>query len=120
MVSPQLYRRAIPAAARISLWTAPDGWQLRRFDWPAEGHPRGSILFQGGAATSSRNIWRRSRTGMARAGRSPRSTGAGRADRGGSSPDQHVGHVETFDTFVDDFAAFWADMVARKRWGRRW
>ena len=48
MVSPQLYRRAIPAAARITRWTARDGWTLRRFDWPAKGRARGRMLFQGG------------------------------------------------------------------------
>ncbi|MEO5867786.1 MAG: alpha/beta hydrolase, partial [Sphingomonas sp.] len=48
MLSPQLYRRVIPADARISRWTGPDGWEFRLFDWPAPGTSRGSILFQGG------------------------------------------------------------------------
>ena len=48
MLSPQLYRRAIPAGATVGRWCAPDSWALRRFDWPAEGRPRGSILFQAG------------------------------------------------------------------------
>jgi lysophospholipase len=43
-------RRALPAAARISEWRAPDGWRHRRIDWPAPaGIPlRGSLLFAGG------------------------------------------------------------------------
>ena len=32
----------------IGVWHAEDGWPLRRFDWPAAGIARGSILFQGG------------------------------------------------------------------------
>lgn len=48
MASSPFDRRAIPAGATIGSWTAEDGWPLRRFDWPATGAPRGSILFQGG------------------------------------------------------------------------
>jgi lysophospholipase len=107
MVSPQLYRRAIPATARISLWTAPDGWKLRRFDWPAEGHPRGSILFQGGRG----DIFEKYLEAFAHwHGQGWSITAFDWRGQGGSgrlSPDQHVGHVETFDIFIDDFAAFW-------------
>ena len=45
---PSLYRRAFPAGAAITRWMRGDGWSHRRFDWPADGAPRGSILFQGG------------------------------------------------------------------------
>ena len=48
MASASLYRRAIPAGARVSRWHAPNDWALRRFDWPAEGESRGAMLFQGG------------------------------------------------------------------------
>lgn len=48
MASSPFDRRAIPAGAEIGVWHAEDGWPLRRFDWPAPGAPRGSILFQGG------------------------------------------------------------------------
>ncbi len=43
-------RRAYPAGLRQSNWRAPDGWLLRRVDWPqAEGAvPRGSLLFAAG------------------------------------------------------------------------
>ena len=109
MVFPQLYRRAIPATARISHWTAPDGWQLRRFDWPAEGHPRGSILFQGGRG----DIFEKYLEAFAHwHGQGWSITAFDWRGQGGSgrlSPDTHVGHVETFDSFIDDFAAFWGD-----------
>lgn len=40
-------RRAYPAGSTLAHWTAPDGWKVRVFDWPADS-PRGSILFAGG------------------------------------------------------------------------
>jgi lysophospholipase len=112
MVSSQLYRRAIPATARISSWIAPDGWPLRRFDWPAEGHPRGSILFQGGRG----DIFEKYLEAFAHWHSQGWSITAfdwrGQGGSGRLSPDEHVGHVETFDTFIDDFAAFWAEWSA--------
>jgi lysophospholipase len=43
-------RRAHPAGARFGSWTAPDGWAIRRMDWPqpAGTAPRGSLIFAGG------------------------------------------------------------------------
>ena len=43
-------RRAIPASARLSTWSARDGWELRRLDHPqpAGVAPRGSLIFAGG------------------------------------------------------------------------
>ena len=43
-------RRAHPAGARFGTWHAPDGWGLRRMDWPQDGRKksRGSLLFAGG------------------------------------------------------------------------
>ena len=109
MVSPQLYRRAIPAGARISHWTAPDGWPLRRFDWPAEGSSRGSILFQGGRG----DIFEKYLEALAHwHGQGWSITAFDWRGQGGSgrlSPDPHVGHVENFDIFISDFGAFWTD-----------
>ena len=42
-------RRAIPAAARESRWTAPDGHLIRRIDFEQVSQsPRGSLLFMAG------------------------------------------------------------------------
>ena len=43
-------RRAYPPGARFGTWTAPDGWPIRRMDWPQpEGtRARGSLIFAGG------------------------------------------------------------------------
>ena len=42
--------RSHPAGMVFSTWTAPDGWALRRMDWPRTepGATRGSLLFIGG------------------------------------------------------------------------
>jgi lysophospholipase len=43
-------RRVRPEGARFSDWMAPDGWSLRRMDWPqpAGAAPRGTLVFAGG------------------------------------------------------------------------
>jgi len=41
-------RRVVPPRMIFSDWRAADGWTLRRFDWPAKGEARGSLLFLGG------------------------------------------------------------------------
>ncbi len=50
MVNEQQPWRIHPAGAVFSGWTAPDGMQLRRMDWPAAGRrkQRGSLLFING------------------------------------------------------------------------
>lgn len=106
MLSPQLYRRAIPAAARIAAWTAPDGWSLRRFDWPADAAARGSILFQGGRG----DIFEKYLETFAHwHGQGWAVTSLDWRGQGGSgrlSPSQFVGHVDDFASYIDDLAAF--------------
>lgn len=112
MASSLLYRRAIPAAARITAWTAPDGWPLRRFDWPADGTPRGSILFEGGRGDSFEKYlelfahWHSQGWGVTWF------DWRGQAGSGRLSPDHRVGHIEHFADYIGDFAAFYADWSA--------
>lgn len=113
MTSASLYRRAIPAAARITQWPAPDGWPLRCFEWPADGTPRGEILFEGGRGDIFEKYlelfahwhglgwsitwidWR------------------GQAGSGRLTPHPAVGHIDDFADYIADFAAFHADWAAR-------
>ncbi|MDH7971663.1 alpha/beta hydrolase [Sphingomonas sp. AR_OL41] len=108
MVSPTLYRRAIPAGARVSRWTGPDGWNFRRFDWPAEGTPRGSILFQAGRG----DLFEKYLEAIAHwHGQGWSITSLDWRGQGGSgrvSSDPHVGDIDDFATFVSDIRAFWA------------
>lgn len=112
MVSPQLYRRAIPANARITSWNAPDGWSLRRFDWPADGHPRGSILFQGGRGDIFEKYLEAFAHWHSQGWSITSFDWRGQGGSGRLSADPHVGHVDTFDIFISDFAAFWKAWTA--------
>lgn len=113
MVSPQLYRRAIPAAARISRWTAPDGWILRRFDWPAAGTPRGRLLFQGGRGDIFEKYLETFAHWQAQGWSVTSFDWRGQGGSGRLSNNAHVGHVEDFQRYIDDFRAFWAEWVTQ-------
>lgn len=107
MLSPQLYRRAIPAGATVGRWCAPDGWALRRFDWPAEGRPRGSILFQAGRGDVFEKYLETLAHWHAQGWSVTAFDWRGQGGSGRCSPDAHVGHVDSFALYIDDFEQFW-------------
>jgi lysophospholipase len=41
-------RRRHPAGLVLGPWIAADGWRHRAFHWPAQGRPRGSLIYQSG------------------------------------------------------------------------
>lgn len=113
MVSSETARRTYPDGSSISFWTAPDGWQLRCFDWPSTAAaPRGSILFQGGRGdifekyleifhhwhdqgwTITSFDWR------------------GQGGSGRLTDDPHVGDIDRFGTYLADYGAFWKEWAA--------
>ena len=104
--APQRDRRAIPAGAHISVWTAPDGWPLRRFDWPAD-RPRGRLLFQTGRG----DIFEKYLESMTHFRAQGWSVTAfdwrGQGGSGRLSADANVGHASDFGVFDSDLAAFW-------------
>ena len=108
---PDPVRRAIPVAARVGYWTAPDGWKLRRFDWPAT-RPRGHLLFQTGRG----DVFEKYLETLAHLHAQGWSvTGFDWRGQGGSgrlSANPHVGHVADYAVYDDDLAAFWRDWVA--------
>ncbi|MEG3178604.1 alpha/beta hydrolase [Sphingomonas sp. RB3P16] len=112
MVSPQLYRRAIPAAARITRWTAPDGWTLRRFDWPAQGTPRGRMLFQGGRGDVFEKYLEAFAHWQAQGWSITSLDWRGQGGSGRVSANAHVGDIADFQIYIDDIRAFWADWTA--------
>ncbi|WP_085810457.1 alpha/beta fold hydrolase [Sphingomonas sp. TZW2008] len=110
MTDPAPIRRAIPADATVTCWAAPDGWQLRRFDWPAAGGAmRGGILFQGGRGDvfekylESFGHWHGQGWTIAAF------DWRGQGGSGRLSPDPHVGHATDFAPWIADLAAFWRD-----------
>ncbi len=109
-LAPALYRRALPADARVSSWRAADGWALRRFDWP--GGARGSMLFQVGRGDLFEKYlevfahWHAlgwSITSLDWRGQG----GSGRLGR-----DPHVGHCDDFSALVRDLERFFAEWSA--------
>ncbi|MDF0488478.1 alpha/beta hydrolase [Sphingomonas sp. H39-1-10] len=107
MLSPHSHRRAIPAGARVGFWRARDGWMLRRFDWPADASPRGSILFQAGRG----DVFEKYLETLAHWHHQGWSISAfdwrGQGGSGRLSGDPRVGHVEDFALYVADFEEFW-------------
>ncbi|MDO7841013.1 alpha/beta fold hydrolase [Sphingomonas immobilis] len=112
MASPPLYRREIPSAARITQWRAPDGWMHRRFDWPAEGHARGSLLFQTGRGDIFEKYLEAFSHWQARGWSITAFDWRGQGGSGRLGDDTHVGHVENFAHYIADFRAFWAEWSA--------
>jgi lysophospholipase len=113
MASSLSIRRALPDGARVTRWTAADGWSLRRFDWPADtAAPRGSILFQGGRGDvfekylESFHHWRAQ-------GWSIRSLDwRGQGGSGRLTPSANCGHIEDYADYVTDLAAFSGEWLA--------
>jgi lysophospholipase len=108
MVNDPATRRAPPLGAQFSTWTAPDGWALRRLDWPQKTgkKPRGSLIFAGGRGDFIEKYleglahWHeRGWAVMAFDWR-----GQGR-----SQGDMVRGNLTSFDPLIDDLAALLAD-----------
>ncbi len=112
MAAHALYRRAIPAAAVITRWCAPDGWAHRRFDWPAPPHvpPRGHMLFEGGRGDVFEKYLEAFAHWHARGWHVASFDWRGQGGSGRCSPAGDCGHIDRFEAYVDDLAAFWATL----------
>lgn len=110
MNTPAPIRRTIPADATVARWSTPDGWQLRRFDWPGNG--RGGILFQTGRG----DVFEKYLEAFEHWHRAGWSIIAfdwrGQGGSGRLTPDPHVGHADDFAPFIADLKAVWQDWDA--------
>lgn len=112
MGSTDPYRRAIPGDARITVWHAPDGWALRRFDWAAAGACRGSILFQGGRGDVFEKYLEAFGHWHDHGWQVTSFDWRGQGGSGRLLDDRHVGHIDDFSSYVADLAAFWSKWTA--------
>ena len=114
MAAHALYRRAIPAAAAITRWQAPDGWSHRRFDWaaPANVRPRGSLLFQTGRGDMFEKYLEAFAHWHVRGWSITAFDWRGQGGSGRCTPAGDCGHIDRFETYLDDLAAFWTQWDA--------
>ncbi|MBO9624083.1 MAG: alpha/beta hydrolase [Sphingomonas sp.] len=113
MATSPIDRRALPAGSKVQRWKARDGWDLRVFDWPAEGPARrGSILFQGGRG----DIFEKYLESFAHwhaQGWSIRSFDwRGQGGSGRLTPAANCGHIEDYGDYVADLGDFYAEWSA--------
>lgn len=112
MTAPESVRRSIPAGATVRSWTAPDGWELRAFAWPASGTPRGSILFQGGRGDIFEKYLETFDHWHAQGWTVTSFDWRGQGGSGRLTERKNCGHIESFDQYAEDFRAFYADWQA--------
>lgn len=103
-------RRAIPADARESRWAAPDGFAIRRIDWPGSGG-RGSLLFLPGRGDAYEKYLETLAYWAARGWRVTAVDWRGQAGSGRLGLDATTGHVGDFGLWIDDLAALWREWV---------
>lgn len=108
MTPPENVRRAYPQGSKISFWTATDGWQLRRFDWPSAAEkPRGSILFQAGRGDLFEKYLEAFHHWHDQGWSISSFDWRGQGGSGRLTDDPHVGDIDRFSTYLTDFGAFW-------------
>jgi lysophospholipase len=111
-IGPRIDRRAIPAEARESSWEAPDGYALRRIDWPGGKPPRGSILFLPGRGDFYEKYLETLEQWHRAGWRVTAADWRGQAGSGRLGDDAVTGHIGDFADWVDDLAALWRDWKA--------
>jgi lysophospholipase len=105
-------RRKYPGDSTLDSVAAPDGWPLRRFRWPAESEPAGSILFQGGRGDIIEKYLEAFAHWHARGWDVTAFDWRGQGGSGRLSANATVGHANSFARWVDDLAAFVKDWSA--------
>jgi lysophospholipase len=108
-----LDRRAIPRGATESRWIAPDGQAIRRLDWIEPSiRVRGDLLFMPGRGDfyekylETFDHWRR------QGWRVTAADWRGQSGSGRLGADAMIGHVEDFDPWIADLAAFWTEWTS--------
>ncbi len=106
------YRRALPADATVAHWTGPDGWRFRRFDWRSP-EPRGALLFVGGRGDAFEKYLETLAHWQTRGWSITSLDWRGQGGSGRSLAGSDIGHVESFDHYLGDLAAFWGEWAGQ-------
>lgn len=105
-----LDRRAIPSAARESVWRAADGHPIRRIDWAGgTASPRRSILFLPGRGDNYEKYLETCEDWHRAGWRVTAADWRGQAGSGRLGMDATTGHVGDFAVWLEDIAALWRD-----------
>ncbi|MBO9711348.1 alpha/beta hydrolase [Sphingomonas sp.] len=113
MTAPESVRRSLPAGAQLHQWTAPDGWPLRAFAWPADtASPRGSILFQGGRGDIFEKYLELFHHWHGQGWTITSFDWRGQGGSGRLTDAADCGHIQDFAQYIDDFRAFYAEWAA--------
>lgn len=101
-------RRAIPADASESIWTAEDGWPIRRIDWQGGPPLRGSMLFLPGRGDHYEKYLETLAYYAAQGWRVTAIDWRGQGGSGRLLDDPNVGHIDDFSTWIEDLRRFWS------------
>ncbi len=111
--APVTDRRAIPAHALESRWLAPDGYAIRRIDWPEPSAGcKGSLLFLPGRGDAYEKYLETLEYWHQAGWRTTSADWRGQAGSGRLGRDPLTGHITDFSQWVSDLAAFWAEWKA--------
>lgn len=111
---PAFNRRAIPREAVESRWSAPDGYAIRRIDWPVPaGRARGSLLFFPGRGDAYEKYLETLDHWHRQGWRVTAADWRGQAGSGRLGRDAVTGHIDDFAIWIGDLAAFWNEWRAR-------
>lgn len=111
MKFPDIDRRAHPPGAVFSTWTAPDGWRIRRMDWPKapDARARGSLLFVGGRGDFIEKYLEPLAHWQAQGWNVSSFDWRGQGESRGTI---RGGHLDSFDPLVDDIDALVGEWIA--------
>lgn len=113
MTGPESDRRIYPEGSKLHTWTAPDGWAIRSFAWPATtDSPRGSILFQGGRGDIVEKYLETLRHWHGQGWTITSFDWRGQGGSGRLTPAANCGHIEDFADYITDLRAFYAEWQA--------
>ncbi len=98
-----------PEDATINMVRMRDGWPVRRWHRPAPGEPRAHLLFMGGRGDFIEKYLESFAAWHAAGYAVTAFDWRGQGGSGRLIADRHVGHIDTFETWVDDLAEIYAD-----------